>query len=156
MKKCDYYIIQELVSKKVYDYYMPRYGEDFIWGLFQEAVLIDLDLIASKWREKHSSGVIINDWFWGGVYHESGVRCNVDSIVSKKTNPYLGGHCLAIGFDLKPQNKKYREFFDFVKDLIIKKELKVFIRLEDFEKTLIWIHTDGLRTKSGELEIFNP
>ena len=98
--------IQELVSPTVYNYYTPRYGEEFIWSFFDKGVLKDLDTIRKEW----GSPITINDWSWGGKYIESGLRCNKDDIVERVTTPYLSGHILAKAFDLKPKNRNYKEF----------------------------------------------
>ena len=154
--KCDNFILQELVSKKVYDYYVPIYGEQFLWNYFSENVKQDLDLISKEWRKIHGSGVLINDWFWNGIFKESGYRSNIDSIVLIKTKqgkPYMSGHCFCIAFDLKPQNRKVHEFFEFMLDLIAKNKLKCFKRLEDPKVTIHkgYVHTDGLEQISNDI-----
>ncbi len=156
VKKCDKFHIKELVSKKVYDYYTPRYGENFLWGIFSDDIKYDLDYIAIEWRKIHNSGVIINDWMWGGQYQQSGLRSNVDSIVANKNTPYLSGHVLALAFDMKPQNKKYKEFFNFVYNLIKTKKLKCIKRLEDFKHTPTWVHGDGLKLGNYKNIVFEP
>jgi hypothetical protein len=151
MIKCDNFGIKELVSPAVYNYYAPRYGEGFIWGFFSENVLQDLDFIRKEWGDS----IIINDWAFGGQYKESGLRCNIDSLVSSKNVPYLSGHCLGVAFDLKPKNKKYKEFHAFLWKLLNSGKLKAFKRLEDIKNAPTWGHIDALRTENGKPIIFS-
>ena len=143
MYKCKYFGIKELVSPLVY----KQFG-DFAWSFFDENFLKDLDLIREKW----GSPIIINDWAWGGQYKESGLRCNMDSLVKGKSRPYLSGHVLGKGADPKPRNKKVIELHDFI--IKISKEFKSIRRIEAFIKTPTWVHVDGLNTDSSEIVIF--
>ena len=99
MNKCKHFMIREIISPKVYE----KFG-DSAWRFFREDVLKDLDTIRDEW----GSGLIINDWAFGGQYKESGLRSNVDSIVAQKTYPYLSGHVLGMGFDIKPKNENIK------------------------------------------------
>lgn len=145
MHKCDYFVIQELVSPVVFN----TFG-DFAWSFFDEKYLQDLDLI----REVSGSPIIINDWLWGGKFTQSGLRTNIDPIVVAKKRPYCSGHVLAKGFDLKDGNGNNRELYERVWRLMLQGRLKGFTRLEHIQHTPSWVHVDGLRTASGQPEIF--
>lgn len=167
MRKCNHYLIQELISEKVYNYYHPLYGEDFIWGFFDEDILIELDIIRDKWEEYLKSTlspeefininktIIINDWYFGGNYQESGLRSNVDSVVSNKDYPYISAHVLGKGFDLKPGNKLYVQFHNFIYLLMSTGVLIKFKRKESIKSAPTWCHIDCFRTKDGNPVIFN-
>ncbi len=148
---CIHFNIKELVSKTVYNFYKPKYGEMFIWKFFDEQVLKDLDYIREKWGRE----IIINNWSRGGNLFQCGLRCNTDPIVKAKTTPYLGGHNLAKGFDLHDSKGENIKLHQFICNLIKKKELKAFKRVENLKSTNGWVHVDALRTTNNELEIFN-
>lgn len=151
MYKCKHFGVKELVSREVYNFYQPRYGENFIWCFFHKDVLEDIDTI----REAYGGGIIINNWAVGGQYNESGLRSNVDSLVKAKKTPYLGGHNLAVGFDMKPSDRNYKRLHSVVWDLMNKGKLKRLKRLENMKSTPTWVHTDGLETTTGKPQIFN-
>lgn len=146
MYKCKHFMIRELVSPKVYE----KFG-DFAWSFFDEDIVKDLDFVRGQW----GSGIIINDYAFGGQYKESGLRCNVDSIVVTKVVPYLSGHVLAKGFDLKPKNKDIEGFYNFLWDLMKTGKLKKFRRLENIKYTPSWVHIDALQTMNNLPEIFS-
>lgn len=151
MYKCKHFEIRELVSKDVYKFYKPKYGENFIWCFFDNDVLADIDTI----REQYGSGLVINNWAAGGQYNESGLRSNVDSLVKSKKTPYLGGHNLAKGFDLKPLDKNYKRLYSVIWELMNNGRLKKLKRLENINSTPTWVHVDGLETGNGKPQIFS-
>lgn len=151
MYTCKYFTIKELVSKLVYDFYKPKYGESFIWKFFDEDDLKDLDTIRETWGR----GIIINNWATGGDLSQCGLRCNIDPLVKAKTTPYLGGHNLAKGWDLHDTKGENTKLYNHVIDLIKKGKLKKLRRVENIKSTPTWVHADSLRTANNELEIFN-
>ena len=74
---CKYFTIKELVSKAVYNFYTPRYGEKFIWGFFDDEDKQDIDKIRETWGKP----IIINNWASGGNLSQCGLRCNIDPLV---------------------------------------------------------------------------
>ncbi len=64
MYKCEYFKIQELVPRHVYD----KRG-DKSWELLDETALIVLDQL----HEKYST-MVVNNWLWGGSRQWSGLR----------------------------------------------------------------------------------
>ena len=88
----EYFTLQELVSPIIY----KTYGS-FAWNFFNPDMLEDLDTLRKLWKRP----LIINNWHKGGSYKESGLRCNIDSIVKSKTKPYMSGHVLGRAFDIK-------------------------------------------------------
>lgn len=144
MYTCEYFNITELVSPVVYN----RFGS-FAWNFFDERMLEDLDLLRELWGKP----LIINNWKNGGQYKESGLRCNVDSIVKAKTTPYLSAHTLGRGFDIKPQNLKD---VPLLHECVIDnyKKFKVLSRIENLEATPTWVHVDSLIPRGKEITIF--
>lgn len=147
---CKYFTIKELVSKAVYNFYTPRYGEKFIWGFFDDEDKQDIDKIRETWGKP----IIINNWASGGNLSQCGLRCNIDPLVKAKTTPYLGGHNLAKGFDLHDKGGDNIGLWEHSKKLINLKELKKIRRIENIKSTPTWVHVDSLGTADGNLYIF--
>lgn len=150
MYNCKHFKIKELVSKVVYDYFKPKYGENFIWGFFDEDVLKDLDTIRQTWGK----AIIINNWAFGGDLSQCGLRCNIDPLVKGKNTPYCGGHNFAKGFDLHDKAGNNVGLYKHVCNLIQNNKLKKFRRVENIKSTPTWVHTDSLQTSDGGLCIF--
>lgn len=147
---CKHFKIEELVSKKVFDFYLRNYGANFCWKFFQEQILKDLDAI----REFHGQAITINNWKFGGNLSQCGLRSNVDPLVKAKSTPYCSGHCLGIAFDLHSKNNK--KLFEDVQKLINNDTLKAFRRLESRQSTKdAWVHVDAMQTTNNKLEIFS-
>lgn len=144
--KCKYFKLQELVSPAVYN----RFG-DFAWNFLNDDMKKDLDIIREEiWQD----GIIINDWFWGGLYKESGLRCNTDTIVAAKKTPYLSGHILGRGFDLKPINSKDApKLYEAIR--LKYHKLKSISRMENIKLTPTWVHVDNLGDRLNAIQIFS-
>ena len=55
-------------------------------------------------------------------------------------------HILAKAFDLHAFNGNHRKLYEHIYNLIKTKKLKKFKRLENFNNTLTWVHTDCLNS----------
>jgi len=142
---CKHFILQELVSPIVF----KAYPANLIWGMFDSAILKDLDQLREDW----GSAITINNWHLGGQYSESGLRCNADAIVKSHPAPYLGGHNLAKGFDLKPVDpKRTKELHAFI--IKNQKKYPAIRRMENIAKTPTWVHVDGIGTTQAPIIIF--
>ena len=137
MYKCIYFPIKELVSPIIYE----RWKEQ-AWMFFDEDVLQELDYI----RETFGAPIIINNWHKGGSLKQCGLRSNMDELVKNKKTLYLSGHILAKAFDLHAFNGNHRKLYEHIYNLIKTKKLKKFKRLENFNNTLTWVHTDCLNS----------
>lgn len=167
--KCKHFGIKEIVSKNAYNFFIvkKKYSEDFLWSMFEEEILKDLDDIRDAWakylKEKYptltlSASIIINNWYIGGDLSQCGLRCNADPLVKSKSavnQPYLSAHCLAKGFDLHPANARYLEFWKFVCNFISAGKTRKLKRVENFKHTPTWCHTDAFRTADNKLYIFD-
>lgn len=141
--KSKYFNIKELVSPIVF----KAYG-DFAWSFFDEQLLKDLDLLRELW----GNPLIINDWSWGGVYKESGLRCNVDYLVKSKSKPYLSAHTMGKAVDIKTHTHSNKKLYLFI--LANQEKFKSFNRLEDIKKTNGWVHVDMFQAKGDKITIF--
>lgn len=63
----------EIFPENVLDKYVPMYGVDFVWGFMDQRILTVMDWI----REGIGRSITINDWLWGGKYHNRGYRSNL-------------------------------------------------------------------------------
>lgn len=133
MYKCQYFSIQELVSPIVYN----KWGQQ-AWMFFDEDVLRELDFI----RETFGTPIIINNWAKSGNLKQCGLRSNMDELVKNKKTLYLSAHIMGKAFDLHSGFGNHRKLFDVIYDLIKKGKLKKFKRLENFNNTITWVHTD--------------
>lgn len=146
MYKCKYFKLNELVSPAVY----AHFGV-FGWKFLNQGVLRDLDTLRELWGKP----LIINNYAWGGSYKESGLRCNTDSIVKSKKTPYLSGHVLGLGFDIKPEDiKQVPELYKFIKLNFHK--LSTISRIEDISSTPSWVHVDALGDRENQIIVFKP
>lgn len=141
----EYFTIQEFVSPIIYN----TYGV-FAWNFLNPDMLEDIDTIRKIWKRP----LIINNWHKGGNYKESGLRCNIDSIVKAKTKPYLSGHILGRAFDIKPLNLAQCE--DLYLTIIDEyKQFKTISRIEDNRITPNWCHVDNLIERGEFIKIFS-
>lgn len=132
MYKCKYFKIQELVSPCVFE----KFGEK-AWMFFNEDVLKDLDYIREVWGKP----IVINSYAKG--LKQCGLRCNLDDLVRSKKAVYCSAHLMGKGFDLHTDGNK--GLYELVMSLVKTRKLKAFKRLENFNKTLTWVHIDAFR-----------
>ena len=145
MFKCKYWIIQELVSPIVFG----KFGEK-AWQFFDKAFLQDLDTIRETW----GSPLTANDWHRGGVFKESGLRSNMDSLVRDKDTLYCGAHCYAKGVDLRDKQGRNAQLHAHVCNLINHGRLKVIRRVENLKSAPTWTHVDAFQTVNDMLVVF--
>ena len=126
-----YFSIKELVCRHVYN----KFGEN-AWQFFDQRLLDTLLVI----REKLGKPIYVNNWDSNGKLTQRGLRCNLCTLVSSKTNAqtlYLSAHMqgTAVDFDVKDMTASE------VRQWIRKNEilLPYPIRLE---ADVTWIHLD--------------
>ena len=128
MYKCKYFLIEELVPKSLYD----TMHEDALWKLFDEDILKAADWL----REKYGPATI-NNWKWGGVFHQSGIR-------TKDSEFYREGSAHSVG---KALDMKFRDTTaeairaDFRKAAEEFEEIPYIRRCED---GVSWLHIDTI------------
>ena len=137
-KLSEYFGIYELVDKITYE----KFGNES-WQFFDTDTLHVLLII----REGIGKPIEVNNWYWGGVYDERGLRTNICSIVSQKTKAgrlYLSGHVLGKAIDFKVKGMESEDVRMWIRaneDLFPCK-----IRLEHKKlstgKPISWVHFD--------------
>lgn len=144
MYRCKHFKLYELVSPLVYHKY-----KDFAWNFLNEELLQDLDYLREQWGKP----LIINNWYRGGSYKESGFRCNMDSIVKAKKDVYCSCHLYGRAYDIKPVNiSDVSNLYLCVIDNYDK--FLTLSRIENIDKTPTWVHIDNMINKQYHITIF--
>lgn len=143
----NFFKVQEVVSKKVYS----KYGKKAWMFIDNNALLMLLEL-----RKHFNRPIMINNWHYGGILNERGLRTNVDPILYKKTKEqkmYISGHVLGKAFDITVKGLTSEEV---VKEIIKNKDKFKFItRIENPKSTPTWVHFDLIGTRiNNEIYIF--
>ena len=142
--------LYELVSTEV----MALLGSN-AWGLFNANFVQDVDrLVTDLKRDTTCKSVVVNDWYWGGGYSQSGFR-EFNSTVGAHKSQHKQGNAL----DLKFVGISKEEALDYL--ITNKDRYSAIKRYENLEYTTNnnkyggWLHLDG---KLDELELrgFNP
>ncbi len=150
MKKCKYFIIQELVSPEIYQ----EFG-DKAWSLIDDSMKDALDATREHFTTKYgpSAKMVVNNWHKRGPYRYRGMRplgCKVGAPSSQHQKTPLN----AIDFDILGLTD------DQVKDEIIANEPKFYSlgwrRMESREFATGWTHLDRKATKLKFILVFNP
>jgi hypothetical protein len=143
--ECKWFKLHELISPAIY----AHFGV-FAWRFLDEGMKKDADLLRELWGKP----LIINNYFWGGSYKESGLRCNTDLIVRSKKTPYLSAHVLGRAFDIKPENiKDVPELYKCIQ--LNYHKFQAISRMENIKYAISWVHIDNLGERKNCIEIFN-
>lgn len=148
----DDFIIQELVDEVTY----TNFGDDS-WQFFDTDTLHTLLVL----RKGINLPFEINNWYWGGVYDERGLRTNISEIVYGKTikkKLYLSGHVLGKAFDFKVKGMSSDDVRQWAVDNADLFPCKV--RFENINsatgKSISWVHFDTKSIDSNtKIYLFN-
>lgn len=132
----------EFVSKTVYD----RYGSNSKWFIDPDIVFI-----AEFYRGWFKAPVRVNDWHWGGRFHERGYR-TPDS----KTGARLSQHKMKAAFDCDIKGISAN---DVRKEILENQDIFMAagvttLEHEAYAKT--WVHTDKRVTDLEHILIVKP
>lgn len=120
--KCQWFRIQELVPKALF----TDVPEDYLWGLFDNRLLVLLDLF----RERYGPAVV-NNWANGGKFDQSGFR-------TEKIGAKLSQHRYGRAADMKFSHVSPEEIrLDIKHNLFVPEQLTC---VE--EDTETWLHID--------------
>ena len=140
MKKItDYFCIEELVDKTVFD----KYGEA-AWKFIDETILDCLLVV----REGIGFPMTINNWKWNGSFSQRGLRTNISPLVKSKTSLYLSAHIFgkAIDFDVQGMTAvEVREWIVSNADLF---PCKIRLERNMNSKPISWVHMDTMSDES--------
>jgi len=123
--------LEELVCPEVFS----KYGYQ-AWSFFDPRILITLETV----RRNIGKPIIINTWKDGGTQTQSGLRCNLCSLVKEKTDAgelYLSAHIRGMAFDYSVEGMTAEEVRQW---LVTHQNILPYpIRLE---KDVAWVHMD--------------
>ena len=137
--------IQELVSPELYD----MLGDN-TWKLFDKGFLEDVDRFASDVkRDLGVSGVIINDWLWGGGYTQSGFR-EMSSSVGAARSAHKSGKAV----DMKFKGCTIKDAYDYL--IKYQDRYPNISRVEDIAYTESWLHVDCKASDYLGIYVFKP
>lgn len=131
----EYFDIRELVCFHTY----LKFGDES-WQFLDTEILHTLLILRTKILK---CGMVINDYIFGGVNEQRGLRCNICPIPKGKTEKnqiYLSAHCNGAAFDVVFGKKtgmtaeKARRLIYQYQDL-----LPYNVRIE---KEVTWLHID--------------
>ena len=143
MYKCKHFSIEELVPEELH----MELHEDILWGMFDEDILRFAD-----WLKEFCGGapVTVNNWHWGGIYKQSGIRTKSSEYYSEGSMHSVGKalDLKVKGFTAEGLRNKLRAYEEEGN------EVPYISRIEDH--TLGWLHADTKPTSRDKLYYFNP
>lgn len=123
--KCEFFRIEELVDKKTFE----KWGERS-WMFLRPEALISLDNI----RRYFERPVTVNDWLWGGQFHNRGFRPLYSTVGGDYSQHRLGN-----AFDLDVKGVSAEE----ARQTIIRlKDDPLFELIMCLETDVGWLHFD--------------
>lgn len=146
MYKCKHFGIKELVTPELY----KKHGEK-CWFLFDDRLLMTLDAL----RERFGT-CVINNWAWGGVYRDSGLRDATFYSTAEKYAESRSQHKYGRAADCKFKGYSAQ---DVRKILIEEKDKFPFITfietgpLDKYGKPMNWVHID---VRNSPMTFWNP
>lgn len=134
-----YFKIEELVCKHVYD----KYREDQIWSFFS---MQSLETLLVLRRDILKVPLVINSW--KDNYTQRGLRCNLCAIPKERTRlekVYMSAHCTGEAFDITVKGmtaEQARRKIDDMQDF-----LPYPVRMES---GVTWLHIDTYDEGNGK------
>ena len=143
MYHCKHFSIEELVPEELFE----LLHEDVLWGLFDEELLK-----AADWLRDRYGPATINNWKWGGVFNQSGLR-------TKNSQFYREGSMHSVGkaLDMKFSNISAEAVRADLKAMNARGEMIPHIRR--IEDGVNWVHLDVKPQKGimkGHVYFFKP
>lgn len=135
MYDCQHFTIEELVPMHVFH----KYGGKLALRMIDERVLITLDQLRT-----YFGMCIINDWNWGGSYHESGYR-DADCEHYSPTSMHSFGRAMDCKFSFATAEE--------VRESVIEKKI-LFPHITFIEDGVSWFHFD---VRNGQrIQLWHP
>lgn len=142
----EYFSIQELVSKAVWE----RYGEN-AWRFLDPRLIHTLLVLR---RDILRVPLVCNNWKSGGTLQQRGLRENTSDIVKSKTakgQMYLSAHTTGQAVDLSSGRMSANDMREAI--VILADLLPYPVRIEDGESAPTWLHIDVACPPSQEKKI---
>lgn len=134
-----YFSLVELVPQSVF----TRWG-DRSWEFLRPDALAMLDAV-----RLHFGPIVVNDWFTGGHFQESGLREWMT-----ETGALWSQHKFGSAFDMKPKQATPEEVHAYI--LFHPEKFPMLTTLEAIEATPTWIHGDTRNHGKSGIWVVNP
>lgn len=137
--RCKYFVIQEWVTPEIYKQWGQR-----AWEFLDSGILITADQLHERFGP-----VTINNWHTGGEFHESGLR-NFDTPTGAKMSQHKFG---------RAGDFKFKNTTPLGAASVIMAQPAAFpflTTLEDWTKTVTWLHGDTRNTDQAGIWVVQP
>jgi len=114
------------------------------WELLEPDALRMLDGLREKFGR-----LVVNDWYAGGRFSESGLR-RCDTTTGAKWSQHKYGRA----FDVKPKDATPQEMFVYVLDH--QHEFPLLACVENVGKTITWLHVDTRNHSEQSIRVIEP
>jgi len=141
----DYFRIEELVDKTVYD----KYGEA-AWKFLDKDILTCMLVV----REGLGKPITVNNWKAGGSFSQRGLRHNMSSLVKNKTRLYLSAHIFGKAFDFDVKGMTAVEVREWIVANPDKFPCKIRLERNMNGKPISWIHMDTMSDDSKLFKVY--
>lgn len=133
------FALYELVPPEIYESRGER-----AWELLDVRILMSLQTLRDR-----VGRIVVNDWWWGGRFKESGLRS-----FTTATGAALSQHRFGRAIDAKPADVTPREAADYV--LAHPDDFPYLTTIENPEATPTWLHMDCRNHGQAGIWIVNP
>lgn len=143
MYKPKYFILEELVSRKIFE----TMDHNAIWSHFDQDLLKAIDWVKETFSK--DSPVTINNWKWGGDRQYSGLRVDGDDYYSPTSM-----HSVGKAADMIFKNTTAHEIRKSVTEM---ESMGIVIPyITRIENGVSWLHIDTKPTGKTDVYFFNP
>lgn len=132
----EFFSIWEFVGPKTYKKHRNR-----SWKFFSFRLLHTMYIL----RKHIDKPITVNDWYWGGIYSQRGLRTNLQQIFKnafKRALLYLSGHVLGMAVDFQVEGMTAKEVRKWIVDNQHLFPYKIRLELTNNGKEITWIHLD--------------
>jgi len=131
----DYFCIEELVDKTVFN----KYGQS-AWKFLDKEALQCLLIV----REGLGKPMSVNNWKYGGKFSQRGLRHNMSNLVKNKTRLYLSAHIFGKGFDFDVAGMTAVEVRKWIVDNADLFPCKIRLERNMKGEPISWVHLDTM------------
>ena len=134
-----YFGVKELVGPEVY----RKHGESswkFICPMLQETLLI--------LRKNIDKPITVNNWSFGGMFTQRGLRTNISAMVLNKNYLYLSAHMFGKAVDFDVKGMTVQEVHDWVVKNADLFPYQIRIERNMKGKLINWNHWDVIQDES--------
>ena len=148
----EYFCVEEFVDERTF----KKYGEK-AWQFIDIRLLKTILII----RINLDKGITANNWKWGGIFDELGLRTNVCDIVSKKTKSdrlYLSAHLQGKGLDFDVKGMTASKVRIWIKEnaFLFPYKIRLEYKFARSGKEISWVHLDVYSFEGNEdVYLFN-